>query len=838
MSVPNTQTEAISKMLSTKRDGTTATPPAPAKVNTPNIAAVQSKNLANEAKKPAELSNDMKSAADSTPTTTTATSECARIIEESEDLVSAIESVAAMYGIPSTNIIEDDTLDGIKVTGDTIIAPAIDPKGKGAAIMRSISAVLDFISQRVDEKLNDFQNGNIENGIIVDHIKNDSDPNKGTVVSRHIDPDGNEVLAYDSGLVDMANTKTAQQFVSELRESGVIPKIKTETPQSVFDPIEKPTGMQYFTDEDNIENGVEPPPSAKISEADETATDDTSDNSSSDNTPEQSTEGGSDYGASAVSDKLDNNDDTTNVAESIGESAKILDLISTFNNTRHLGHDLLTAQGFTCTKPVDFFTESAAPKASELRHMKFDNTHLMKAVKYFNEARAEQSEKQGNHLDVSKLVNSPKWNLGVKEIENQFDCHLNIHFIHLDEYPDTVTGFTNVIAENREHKPKCTISKSKGFQLNGLPISIYLVNAMLTTEAPTDQSLFGQSVVSIFLHEIFHNIMAVLRLYNTEFNAMLSTTMITASLTKSAKVRRKLITNFVNACEEMGVLKLSLPKKKLYIKKLLLISSMKQQDANSKLAASLVEEENDTSLIDAYINKHETKQAKYRKSVYGHGLEVKSILGMATGVTFLVGGNMLSLNGTLMSIGALGILGGYISFKFGRLVKADIRKDIEARENGDVRNFEEHWCDMFAAMYNLPVNLYQVHKAKVTEANMSSEQIKKLHKIQLGFVNLFNDPHPPTIERMAAAVRYAEETLNSGAKIDPAVKKYLEWIIANHKKILEVEDIDLIYSKATFDPKTAADIDLHLQNLVNQSGMEITESFVDDFLKLGNHIND
>ena len=835
MSVPNTQTQAISKMLSTKRDGTTATPPAPAKVDTPNIAAAQSKNLANDAKKPAELSNDMKAAADSTPASPT--SECARIIEGSEDLVSAIESVAAMYGIPSTNIIADDTLDGIKVTGDTIIAPAIDPKGKGAAIMRSISAVLDFISQRVDEKLNDFQNGNIENGIIVDHIKNDSDPNKGKVISRHIDPDGNEVLAYDSGLVDMANTKTAQQFVSELRESGVIPEIKKETPQSVFKPIEKAAGMQYFTDEDNIENGVEPPPSAKISESDETTIDSNDNTDQSDNTPEQPVEGGSDYGASGVSDKLDN-DDTTNVAESIGESAKILDLISTFNNTRHLGHDLLTAQGFTCTKPVDFFTESTAPKASELRHMKFDNTHLMKAVKYFNEARAEQSEKQGDHLDISKLVNSPKWNLGIKEIENQFDCHLNIHFIHIDEYPDVISGFTNVIAENREHKPKCTISKSKGFQLNGLPIQIYLVNSMLTSEAPTDQSLFGQAVVAIFLHEIFHNIMSVLRLYNTEFNAMLSTTMITAALTKSAKVRRKLITNFVNACEEMGIIKLSLPKKKLYIKKLLLISSMKQQDMNSKLAASLVEEDDDTSVIDAYINKHEAKQAKYRKSVYGHGLEVKSMLGMALGAMTFLYGNMSALNGTLMGLGALGILGGYMTFKFGRLIKADIRKDIAARENGDVRNFEEHWCDMFAAMYNLPVNLYQVHKSKVTEANMSSEQIKKLHKIQLGFVNLFEDVHPPTIERMAAAVRYAEETLNSGAKLDPAAKKYLEWIVANHKKITEVEDIDLIYSKATFDPKTAADIDLHLQNLVNQSGMEITESFVEDFLKIGNLIND
>ncbi len=46
-------------------------------------------------------------------------------INESEDLVVALESVAAMYGVPSTHILSDPGLKSIRVEGDTIIAPPV-----------------------------------------------------------------------------------------------------------------------------------------------------------------------------------------------------------------------------------------------------------------------------------------------------------------------------------------------------------------------------------------------------------------------------------------------------------------------------------------------------------------------------------------------------------------------------------------------------------------------------------------------------------------------------------------------------------------------------------------
>jgi hypothetical protein len=45
------------------------------------------------------------------------------IIKESPDIVTALESIAPMYGIPTDHILESPDITSIKVVGDTIIAP-------------------------------------------------------------------------------------------------------------------------------------------------------------------------------------------------------------------------------------------------------------------------------------------------------------------------------------------------------------------------------------------------------------------------------------------------------------------------------------------------------------------------------------------------------------------------------------------------------------------------------------------------------------------------------------------------------------------------------------------
>jgi hypothetical protein len=83
--------------------------------------------------------------------------------------------------------------------------------------------------------------------------------------------------------------------------------------------------------------------------------------------------------------------------------------------------------------------------------------------------------------------------------------------------------------------------------------------------------------------------------------------------------------------------------------------------------------------------------------------------------------------------------------------------------------------------------------------------------------------YPTISERNQAAVKYAKKTLDSKVKLDPAIKKYLEWIVSNYSKTLDM-DIDEVYSKGTFDPKTAEDLDKHIEKLIGSANIHVTES--------------
>ena len=54
-----------------------------------------------------------------------------KVISESPDLVTALEAVGAMYGIPASSIISEDNATCVRVENDTIIAPPLEnPSGQ------------------------------------------------------------------------------------------------------------------------------------------------------------------------------------------------------------------------------------------------------------------------------------------------------------------------------------------------------------------------------------------------------------------------------------------------------------------------------------------------------------------------------------------------------------------------------------------------------------------------------------------------------------------------------------------------------------------------------------
>jgi hypothetical protein len=60
-------------------------------------------------------------------------------------------------------------------------------------------------------------------------------------------------------------------------------------------------------------------------------------------------------------------------------------------------------------------------------------------------------------------------------------------------------------------------------------------------------------------------------------------------------------------------------------------------------------------------------------------------------------------------------------------------------------------------------------------------------------------------------------------KLDPAIKKYLEWVVETFSGSLDI-NIDDEYTKSTFDPKTAEDLDRHIDALINRANIHVTES--------------
>ena len=696
-------------------------------------------------------------------------------INNSDKIAFAVESVAAMYRVPSSCIVEDPFTDRIAVTKGHIVVPSNStskPSDNAKTIIQSIGAVLDYISQRADDKLDQFQADNIRNGIRQEKLKDTIDPSKGKVVATQFDANGDPVVVYHTGLADMENTEAAHETFDKMENK---PDVGADSPD-----------YSYFSeDEDDISGG-----------------EDVSVDTSSGTEPETVT------------------NDATDVGEEIKEEGYLLDAIGQRGNTRHLGYDIMQEQGFKFVKPCDFFLESAAKKKNKqvvgsmgIEHMKFDNTKLLKAIKLMNDARKEQTGGKGK-INLETLINNPKYQEAIDCLNDQFNARLNIRFIKKKEIGNT--EFTTIYNDIKTH---LTISKSKGFQLGGLPIDIFVTNTALDEDAPDDISLFGQHVISVFCHEIFHNIMAVLKSKEAQFTATLIETMTLARDIPSASNRRKLITNFVNMTDEFGDMKMNVITKRAMVKHLTYLSTIAHDEQAVREYEKAIKSKK-VEGIDEEIRRMEKKIRKVKINTYGPTRYI--IPAILTVATFSW---VSSTAGTGLFPVACMAFGSAVGNLFGQGIVQAVEIDtIKKFKNGTIKNYEEHWCDMFAACYNLPVTFFMVGKPRTGAANdYAIETLKRYDELERESRQLMLIKYPTISERNQAAVKYAKKTLNSKAKLDPAIKKYLEWIVSNYSKTLDM-DIDEIYSKGTFDPKTAEDLDGHIEKLIGSANINVTES--------------
>ncbi|MBR1987951.1 MAG: hypothetical protein IKA36_02810 [Clostridia bacterium] len=690
------------------------------------------------------------------------------IVNQSDNLITALEAVGAMYGIPAENFLTDDSSSHIRINEDMVIVPSnVKASGNTKSIMCTIGVVLDNISQRIDAKLTDYQKNNICDGVRA-ASRRTANPSKGEVVGRYEDDNHEEILVYNTGLVDMGNTPEALRKVRELRANGLIPEITTPTRS-------KPS---YFTDEDDLASSV---------------------NISSDS-------------SSTVS--------TNDISSSINESDIHIEMYEIYNGSTQMGYELLQEQGFDFVKST-MYQEGDSPKKSkksvdvkpeDIKYMKFDNKNIIKAIKHFNKARENSSINQaGTKFSFENLINNEDYQKAIDCLNKQFNCRINIRFFKFDNNEENF--FTSTW---NDLKNNMTISKSKGFQLGGLPVDIFVINKVVDADAIKKPDMFGQYFCSILLHEIFHNIAKVIDSNALKHRALLSATLMSASNEPSARKRRIIITNYVNAVDKAEGGILNRFTRRSLIKQLTSVSALQHNvKALQELQSDIVDENNKASdayidkLIKAYedvINKHQEmmdKREKRRKSKLHKVFRICSYI----------------IGALIPGIGWLYALSVWAS-----VTETDY--DRAAKEYKNSKHLEEYYCDLFASMYKLPpMFLYGVGDNRVHKANdIDTEKLKKLIKLDIKLHELMLDEHPSGSERNYSGARIAKQLLEIDKDMEPDLKTYCQWIVDNFSSAGEME-LDEIYNQTTFDPKLADDMDKHIQNLITNNDITLTESF-------------
>ena len=161
----------------------------------------------------------------------------------------------------------------------------------------------------------------------------------------------------------------------------------------------------------------------------------------------------------------------------------------------------------------------------------------------------------------------------------------------------------------------------------------------------------------------------------------------------------------------------------------------------------------------------------------------------------------------------------------------------EAKRNYEnSKDLEEQWCDMFAAMYKLPVTFKIMtanNRKTYTDDKLSKDIIERFNRIDIDIHKMILDCHPSGAERNYQAVKISRELLKESELLDPEIKKYLEWITEAYKQTGDQAEIEDLYNKAVFDPKEAENLDAHLAHLIDISDAPVVEYTEYDVLDWG-----
>ena len=793
------------------------------------------------------------------------------VIKNSKNLICALEGIGAMYCIPAGHIMRNDDINTIKISGDNIIAPGnVNAINNKHAVVRAIAALLDKKSAGIDDKLNAHHKHHCHE-LMKMEPQFTPDPGKGTVVGRYLDDEDNEILVYNTGMVDCKTCPSSMKKIDELRKQGLIPDYNIALVQGCGDnsPI-----ANYFADMDDITQGVD---------------------------MQTSTTANTTTGEDTVTGM-----EMTDISGEIGEDETLVEAYSVFGDTRTLGYDLMTLQGFDFVKPT-IVTESDTSAADDnkepeepqkpsepnepkkpdepqkpaepeeystdrstgndrtvrgrnknrrvdpttLKFMRFDNKHIINAVRYINDWVEDNCGGSNNlgTVKFDKLYKSREFKDAIDELCEQFDASIVVHYRNYEGAFNVYTSMT----EERFYKLKnVEISKSKGFQFNNNKIDIHIEGANTIRDFSADKvELVGQTIISVLLHEIFHNAMWVWKSQEVEFNTTMTLSLQLAMAQKDAKKRRKIIENFVNYIDNFYGCKLNAIKRKVIVKRLTVVTGLGNQKGGleafknkfKKAVAKEQQADGNTKIdndIKELVNMYENYMQREEKRLSKKNILIKTIIGA---VMFAFG---LSIN-LKEDVNQDSIMGrfGALSLVAGGLVGlSGLGAAFEAWIMGILRNayenekdLEEMWCDMFAAMYKLPVTFKVMTRNKsYTPDKISKEVMEDFNRVNIQLHKFIMDCHPSDSERNYQAVGIANNLLKEKKMLDPAVVKYLEWLVEAYKKTGDQHEIRDIYNKSVFNPSEADDLDKHLEHLAKMTGAPVVEFTAYDVLDWGSYI--
>ena len=476
----------------------------------------------------------------------------------------------------------------------------------------------------------------------------------------------------------------------------------------------------------------------------------------------------------------------------------------------------------------------AVPKA--LNYLSFDNSRILKAIAKFRQAfdaidftgtafepfkndlesgilgstREYEYEKVFPEALIKKItddISNPHGPFiqGFNELGAQFQCSFDLTISSED---GTGTFFMDGIKYSR-----ISISKTKGFQLDNMRINLSLNIAEILELMPANRKVWAQAFIGIILHEIYHNIAHAINVRTKGVHNIIKSTFgKEIDQNSDAGTIRSKIRVFINKVKNLLNINDREFDEKRTENRLFVVAKIKNNGAALKKFYEDVKNNADKTDTEEEIDQY-IKELQVLKG----GLIFGKILGYVVVGVIIVGFGAVNITAGVV-VGGLAIAVFSLSMLMTTLEKF----------NGTGIGFrEEYYCDMFAAMYKLPVHLAS-YKRLIMLNKKYGGKVSKARKLENDAHRLMEDEHPATFNRALASYKAAKAILNSGEKLPKDIEEYLQYIVDLHDGITDIKSPKDRYQNRITAPEAPENLQAVLDRFVKKTGVQVNEYATDE----------